>query len=90
MWDTFLGSYNSDIEDYSQCCQDRYCFEYRVLYQESIRKEAGQILMKIQMDLRRKVDRLMDEINPQIPMIESDSDQSSISSSSDNQYGAAT
>ena len=73
-WDTFLTKYIADIEDYSQCCQDRYCFEYRVLYQESIRKEAGQILDEIQMDLRRRVYRLIDEINPQIPMIESDSD----------------
>ena len=52
-WDSFLSKYISDIEDYSQCCQDRYCFEYRVLYQESISREAGMILRLIEMHLRR-------------------------------------
>ena len=58
-----------------------------MLYQESISREAAMILEKVQRDLKRKVERLREELVPaDVPMIESDSSDGSGSDDSEADY----
>ena len=58
-----------------------------MLYQESISREVAMILEKVQRDLKRKVERLREELVPaDVPMIASDSSDGSGSDDSEADY----